>query len=433
MRMGSTIPSSTSPRPADARSLALAVVVCAGVFFVVNHDTSVSLREYFSYSMNETETLLETSHWQRPLGFSTFAAFGVYCLLQKGRRSVTFRSPLAISLLALVAWCMASVVWADDPGLTLKRVGILVFSLIGAAGLASRFSPRQLCILTIVVLSTFCSIGLMVEFAYHTFCPWRSGYQFAGTLHPNLQAVHCAILCLAIVCVTTDNTTPKRSRYVAGGILAAVLLLLTRSRTGIASLIPGFAVVLLPRVPRRFRLLAGVGFVWAFFMLLWLGTIADVPVAKRLTNAALMGRGGSTSTLQGRIPLWSTLADYVWQRPVIGHGFDGFWDVARIRAVARYVDWAPSSAHSLYIETVLGIGLVGALLLFLTMMQTIFALGRQYLNTNDSGTAFLFGLLVYAVFEGMLESLFVEPMFVTAVAITAVVQTALFPTRSGEP
>lgn len=432
MRMGSTIPSSTSPRPADARSLALAVVVCAGVFFFVNHDTSVSLREYFSYSMNETETLLETSHWQRPLGFSTFAAFGVYCLLQKGRRSVTFRSPLAISLLALVAWCMASVVWADDPGLTLKRVGILVFSLIGAAGLASRFSPRQLCILTIVVLASFCSIGLVAEFVHHTFRPWRSGYRFAGTVHPNQQAVHCAILCLATACMGMDHTTPKRSRYVAGGILAAVLLLLTRSRTSTASLLTALAVVLLPRLPWRYRLLTGVGFLWAFFMVLWLGTIVDVPVAKRLTNAALMGRGGSTATLQGRVPLWSTLDDYVWQRPLIGHGFDGFWTVAHIRAVARYVDWAPSSAHSLYIETVLGIGLIGALLLVLTMAQTIFRLGRRYLTTNDGGTAFLFGLLVYAALEGLLESSY-EPMFVTAVAVTAVVQTALFPTRSGQP
>ncbi len=422
--MDLSTPSLTAPHRASAQLLVLAIVVCAGIFYFTKHDSRMSLREYTSYSMDETETLLQTGHWQRPLGFSLFAAFGTYCLLRKGGRFPQFSSPLAISVLLVVAWCAASIAWADDPDLTIKRVGVMLLSLVGAAGLASQFSARQICILTIIVLATYCTIGLVVELALHTFLPWRSGYQFAGTVHPNLQAVHCAILCLATASLLTDRTTQNRLPYAALLALAMVLLLLTRSRTGIASLIPALGVALIPRVPKRFRLLTGVGLAWLFVMFLLLGTIADAPVAQRMTNAVLMGRSGSTSTLQGRLPLWATLMDYVWQRPLIGHGFDSFWNVSRIRSVSRFIDWSPSSAHSIYIETTLSIGLIGATLLLLTMAQSIYQLGRQYFKTSDGGMAFLFGLLVYGAFDGLLESLFVEPTFITVIAATGVMHMA---------
>src|SRR5690606_4411617 len=94
-----------------------------------------------------------------------------------------------------------------------------------------------------------------------TFAPLRTGYRFAGTLHPNQQGINCALLALSAVYLgRVGRTRAGRLTASAALTLAMGFLLLTRSRTSLAA--AGIALLLflaLDAPPlRRVAMTAGV-------------------------------------------------------------------------------------------------------------------------------------------------------------------------------
>jgi O-antigen ligase len=81
-----------------------------------------------------------------------------------------------------------------------------------------------------------------------------------------------------------------------------------------------------------------------------------------LTNNAeiLIGTSGKDMTLSGRSDLWEMIIAKIWERPLLGYGFYGFWtspDATNLRAT---LDWA-SNAHNGFLELLLELGFLGFL------------------------------------------------------------------------
>lgn len=74
----------------------------------------------------------------------------------------------------------------------------------------------------------------------------------------------------------------------------------------------------------------------------------------------LVGTSGKDLTLSGRSDLWEMIIAKIWERPLLGYGFYGFWtspDAIKLRAT---LNWA-SNAHNGFLELLLELGFLGFL------------------------------------------------------------------------
>ncbi len=139
-----------------------------------------------------------------------------------------------------------------------------------------------------------------------------------------------------------------------------------------------------------------------------------------MTDAVLLGRTEDAGSLSGRVPLWGELLSYAGQRPLLGYGYDTFWTTPHIEEVSDVAEWAIHTGHSAYVDTLLGVGLVGAGLLVLMVAVAAFRAAARYAATADAGAGFVFGLLVFGLVNATMESGFVQPAFVPFLAACGV-------------
>ncbi len=68
----------------------------------------------------------------------------------------------------------------------------------------------------------------------------------------------------------------------------------------------------------------------------------------------------------GRFPLWDYSLRAAFDRPWLGYGFSGFWNVdsPTVQTIWAAIDWQAPSAHNGYIDIMLQIGVVGLVLYF---------------------------------------------------------------------
>ena len=85
---------------------------------------------------------------------------------------------------------------------------------------------------------------------------------------------------------------------------------------------------------------------------------------------------GRDSTLTGRTGVWAELLPVALQRPIVGHGFGGFWTYQ-----TRWFTYSIGSAHSGYLDLLLNIGFVG-LLIFSMFLLSSCRKGQKELNDD---------------------------------------------------
>ena len=141
------------------------------------------------------------------------------------------------------------------------------------------------------------------------------------------------------------------------------------------------------------------------------------------TAAAQFGRGAETDliTLNGRVPLWTSLVEQVAERPLLGYGYQGFWTPDRIYEVSIEQEWTVPSAHSVFLDVLLSTGLLGVAIFGMGTFVTFRRIMKRCLETTDPADGFVFAAFVYAFAGGFFESGFSQPNgfepFITGVAL----------------
>ena len=296
----------------NPRLLWLAILVVGAVFFFVAHDFQVSRYERFApWSDAEEGTLEAGRNMAKGLALSMIGLLGLYFILRQDGRPLRATGWLPALMLLYLVWSMASVLWSIDPGMSCRRLAVLMFCVLGALGFARQFRPRDLAMMAMVIAAAYLLVGVCVELALGTFRPWSPGYRFAGTVHPNTQGAHLAVLCLASFCLARSAT---RGRAMALALFAVglVFLLLTKSRTSCAATCawrwrhygwPVFPAApgCWPSRPRGSRSAPRH----------WQDRCSGVDVDDKVAEIVMLGRQEESEGLSGRIPLWAELADYI--------------------------------------------------------------------------------------------------------------------------
>ena len=115
----------------------------------------------------------------------------------------------------------------------------------------------------------------------------------------------------------------------------------------------------------RIRLLLGFGAGWVALSVAVVGLVAPGLVF------ALLGRDTS---LTGRGPLWHEVVHVIAQRPLLGHGYAGFWneDSREVLYLWLRAGWRAPDSHNGYLDVMVQLGIVG-LLAYLAMWGRVAA------------------------------------------------------------
>ncbi|MBN1396296.1 MAG: O-antigen ligase family protein [Pirellulales bacterium] len=413
-----------------------AAALFGAVFFFVGHDFQVSAFEGYAPWSDSDGSLESGGNVVKGLTLSLIGIFGLYLLRRRDGRPLRLTGRLPALMVFYLAWSAASVLWSDDPGLSCRKLAALSFCLPAALGLARQVRLRDLAPIAVAVPAAYLLAGIAAEIALGTFRPFSAGYRFSGTIHPNTQGVNLTVLCLGAFCSARFSSRGKSRRrlYWALFAIGLVFLLLTKSRTSCAALIASLGALWLMSVSGRTRLLAVFAAGFAVSSAALFTSLFELEIGETASDIALLGRREESAKLTGRIPIWKELSAYVAARPLRGYGYEAFWTDGHIEKISDRLQWPLREAHNAYLDSILGVGLIGAMALVSAIALALCRAAVAFRSTADAGAALIFCLLVLIVFNAFLETGLFSPDFVTLLAGCGVIQLpASVDARSRDP
>lgn len=270
--------------------------------------------------------------------------------------AVARQSPLVGGMIVLA---LASTAWSADPALTIQSAVAVILTTLFGWYIVARYEPPGAFNLIVVALAVtvLASLAVVVMAPTIGLDPGNDGAWRGVLTHKNslgrIAALTLALwLARAVVRRRVDATT------VVVVTAAGVAILGSNSRTslGVAALLIA-GVVAIPLLRARFELAtAAAMFLIALFGIVgvWLAANAD---------AALTAFGGD-ATLTGRTDIWQAALDSARTHPLLGHGYDAFWGGFGSpggELWSRLGD-APQHSHNGFLDVLLGLGIVGAML-----------------------------------------------------------------------
>ena len=277
----------------------------------------------------------------------------------RNARAMRVVLPAVAPYLAIVALCFASIAWSGYPYNSLRRsvtltvcifYGLYLHDRLGLDGMIRMFMRTAL-LLAVLSLVAYVAVPNVGHDA-------AEGY--TGALRGVFAAKNTAgmAMLLAIACGLHLGSLPgaNRSRAIGSLSLAFLTLALTKSATSllIAMIVLGLGSRLWLRSPKG--------------RLCWNAAVSALLVAIVCTALfwpdqvfPLLGRDAS---LTGRVPLWQESLKLIWQRPLLGYGYSGFWNVdsRTVQYLWQVIGWNAPNGHDGYIDILLQIGVVGLLL-----------------------------------------------------------------------
>lgn len=239
---------------------------------------------------------------------------------------------------------------------------------------------------------------------------------------------------VAILALAYAREADKR-KWFWWGLLAASLLViaLTKSRTALACCICGMAAVYaLTPGWRKLVLQGAVCFTLVGAGLVFFG-VGGSAVLKTSGDVVTMGRHDKVGSLTGRLPLWEALLERSESRRIQGFGYGAFWTVTNNESIHSQVGWIPGHAHSGYVETLIGLGVVGLGLLLSIVVIGTTRMSYWAMAYDSVPCRVLAAVMVAAIVNTLTEGGFALPRELLIFSIMFAVAAALPYNRQASP
>jgi len=346
------------------------------------------------------------SSFFRQLAFLGLGISG-FCFLAMGR-PIAISKPVAwtvlVPMLILLLYVFLSILWSDDPLMTMKRAITAILLVVAGLGIGRIWDLQDYSWGIFVVSSLFLALGIIVELRYLSFLS-VDDYRFSGLFHPAKQAFNCGFLLLASLSIYFSQGR-RWILFIAALALACLILTKARTGTGAALLAGGWLAWNYASQRNWFvygLIIFGLGVAGLLF---YQGaTGRDLRVNQVMT----MGRddeAADPSQMSGRLPIWKQVIDEYAQQPVLGYGYGAFWTMRRLAEFERSNGWALYHAHSTYLEALVNLGLVGFGLGICTLAV---ALNRcvTLVRYGEKQAVLIIAILLFAFVGGFTEVAFI--------------------------
>lgn len=339
------------------------------------------------------------------LGTATLIAFAAI-----QRQGLGTMRAIPLGLWLLLAWCLASAIWAPEPGLVLRRAGLEVVIVVSLMLSVESLGPARAFLiwrwlLAAVLLVNFLSIPLVANARHGSgeidpalIGNWRGLYG-----HKNIAGAVSAITAILFLFSCTGR---KNWIGILIAIAACIFLAMTHSKSS-----AGFLAI---------ALMAGLGYRIGWrdglsraILSTLIAVIACAGLAFVLLDAdAIAKLLEDPDEFTGRAAIWAAELRYIADHPVVGAGFGTFTDSGSQSPLHNYVggwvDWV-SHGHNGYLQVLVTIGGVGFVL---TMLAAVIApLCRFWTLERTDGDGLrpmLLALFVFAILHNLMESDFLE-------------------------
>ena len=348
----------------------------------------------------------------------TYATFGGLSLLtlalamRSGARGLaTLLSP---AFVLFGAWLLITVVLSFDPATSVKRLSLTTCVIAVTASmmllpksqheLMHWFAISALALLAICYLGILLAPDLSIHLASDPQEPGLAGNWRGAFGHKNMAAaVMVMVLFLGVYVVSSGL-------WISGAAIIALASLFLLYSAGKSSLTLCFAVLLLTSVT-------------AFVRSFWLRAIillTPLLLLNLLSIGAVMFEGLAgiskllpfDSTFTGRTDIWAFALQSLHARLLTGYGFASFWGSSAIQNLPEGKEWAGFAAHSHngYLDTALGMGVPGLLLLILVLV--ILPL-RNFQRATEGGNngplaMALLRIWLFGLYLSAMESFFLD-------------------------
>lgn len=328
--------------------------------------------------------IIETSH---PLNAGVFVLiyFITYVLLFLRWKKLTYTLSKNKFLWGLMAIVICSFSWSLYPANTLiESIRVIASSSFGLY-FATRYTlEEQLKILsTVFTIAVFTSIIFVVLPPHYGIMggvhtgAWRGIY-----VHKNLFGL---IMAMSSVVFLIQAIQTGQLRFKLLLPLTLLLILLSRSTGALGVALVGITMFLFyySYISLRLKLIVLLPIL---LLLITLALGSGLWFVNNLETVA--STTGEDLTLTGRTIFWQILVGMVFQRPLLGYGYKGFWYGldGPSRDVIQVAMWAVPEAHNGFLEMALSTGIIGISLFFcgylITMTRSI-----QWLHLNQSPLA----------------------------------------------
>jgi O-antigen ligase len=317
-------------------------------------------------------------------------------------------------LVAVLAFCQASILWSNYPDLTLRRALALLFMATISLGLAAsiddlrRFHTRIFQALTFVILVNLAATALWPDLAI-------TDIGVAGIYGQKNPAGMVAMIVI-IVCVTYAFGAKSAGEQFLGALGAAIsffFLVITRSKTSLGltllALGVGFLFWLAQRLGFRFALLALAGLTVVLGGFIGLVVVSDFDVQR------ILGAFVTDTSFTGRDELWGFAWRSALQNPWLGHGYGAFWDVGAVNDPLVKLEpgtWLGdvrvgiiNQAHDGYLELFLHIGIPMTLVAVASVFAALGAAIRRAITTPGFGVQAAYAMMALNLFLYLLHNL----------------------------
>jgi O-antigen ligase len=266
----------------------------------------------------------------------------------------------------------------------------------------------------------FLLVGVCAELLLGTFHPFQAGvqyagldtgYRFSGTNDPNVGAWELSTMLLSAVFLFI-NARRYRALLCAAGFGAFFFLILSKTRTSVAAI--SVCLIACRVLVTHWKITLVVMLVAALFIG-GLYLTLDNTLLSIAQRTILLGREDSaatTSTLTGRIPLWTELISVdIPKHPLAGYGYGAFWTPSLIIKLPTN----GSTALNGYIDVTLELGMVGAAAYVLMLVLGAIKSVRLYKRSGNSDYLFIFAMIVFHLITMVNDSVNVAcfPTFIT--------------------
>jgi len=389
----------------DRKTWLISIVVFCIFYFAAPYDvfTSQNLTPTdFQVVSQIKKGFLQENNIFRTLSLFFLCAISIFSLLRTDRRRICITGILGYFILLYLFLAFFSIAWAENFGLTIKKLSVLAAFTLAAIAAAVQFNFRQIINLTFLISMITLIISIVSELVLGTFNPIDPDYRFSGLMYPNIQAWNCVLVLISSI-VMIRIYVHRRYFYSLMSIAGLILLGLTRSRTAFASaLFAIFVYWLLVGTKRRF-LFPLMICICALVMIFFVDRSSLLNQSK---NLFFLGRKSPyNATLTGRIPLWKSTLPYLADRPFRGYGYNSFWTPYHVREIAMRSNFFLSNSHNGYLENALSLGLPGAFIWVTIFIIAIQKSSGLYIKTKNIVYAFSFCVLVWWSLNMLLESL----------------------------
>ena len=339
---------------------------------------------------------------------SYIGAFGLIVMAILTRQGMAAIRAVPLSIALLLGWCLASMLWAAQPEVVIRRAGlevIIVLSVffgIEALGTARAFAIFKWLLLAVLVIN-WLSIPVIpaarhfaTEIDTALIGNWRGLYG-----HKNIAGAVSAITALIFLF----------GRHGKGnwiGILVALaatlFLVMSQSKSSLGFLPIAAAAGLAYRYSWKDGLSRAILLVVTVLLLLGIG-LATLFYADEISRLLSDPR-----EFTGRSAIWAAELAYIRDHPLLGHGFGTFADTGGLSPLHGYVNdnWVEtvSHGHNGYLQLLVTIGGIGFALAMAALVLS--PLRRFWRLAQDDSRSLFFALFVFVVLHNMMESDFLE-------------------------